>query len=325
MLVSLGACQPCGDDEITPKIQFYNQSGASLVLGVFVKSPTLAQRLEISQNKLYYGEYSYDTENGEYLFAVDWRLSDYKYCRNIPFYYYGSTTSDTRIARNFREALTFYGTDSISLPVATSKYNLWKWLETHNLLYLSTLYTLSLQDLGPENNRKEIVCDPPLGCCLKIAFNSSSGSTAIGLYFHSETLGERLGTEQTDFMSIIGTRWRTNELKCPLGFGSEKTFGDFFAKCGTNEITFLFAESEDQLIEWEKSHNDNLLTGKQVYDINSLGPNESMIKIIYESTLKSRVVRPINKDQNTKHRGTTCKSGSGDGSLTHFRVRPTWA
>lgn len=277
LLASFVACQPCGNDNTATKIQFYNQSGASLVFGVFVKSPIMAQRLGLSQNKSYYGEYSYDIDNNEYLLNVDWRLSDHTYCRDIPFY--SSGTSDTQIARNFREAFAYYGTDSISLPVATSKYNLWKWLETRNSIYLSTLYELSLHNLGAESNRKEIVYNPPLGCCLNVFFGSAPGFTAIGLFFRSETLGKMLGTDQTEFLSIIGTRWSANELKCPLGFGSEKTFRDFFTKYGTNEITILFSETEDQLIEWEKSHNDNVLTGKQVYDLNSLGPEQS-VKII---------------------------------------------
>ena len=51
LLASFVACQPCGNDNTATKIQFYNQSGASLVFGVFVKSPIMAQRLGLSQNK----------------------------------------------------------------------------------------------------------------------------------------------------------------------------------------------------------------------------------------------------------------------------------
>ena len=258
-MILLGACNPCGDDYDT-KIHFYNQSGASVVYGVFAKSKTFGAKMGINQNRSYYGEYSYDTENGEYLLYVDWRLSDYDaYSRDFPFY-----------------EINELGTDSIYLPVATSKYNLWKWLESRNSLYLLTLLNFSLQDLEAENSRRDIVCTPPIGCYFNVIFGTTPSLATVGLYFYSDILGERLGTDQKEFMSIIGTRWRASELKCPLGFGNETTFGDFFAKYGINEITVLFAESEDQLVEWEKSHDDNVLIGKQVYDLNSLGPKKSI-------------------------------------------------
>ena len=294
LLIVFWGCKPFDGDTGITKIQFYNQSGASMVLGVYVESPMMAQRLGISQNQSHYGDYSYDIDNNKYLLAVDWRLSDYVYCREFPFY--GSGTSDKKIAQNFREAFAYYGTDSISLPVATSRYNLWKWLETRNPLFLMTLIELSLQDLGEANDTKEIICNPTLGCCLQVVFESDPGSKAIGLFFHSESLGKILGADQTEFMSIIGTRWRSQELNCPLGFGNEKTFGEFFSKYGIDKITVLFAESEDLLVEWENSHDDNVLIGKQVYDLNILGTNQSMKKIIFENDL----------------------IGSGDGSPTHI-------
>lgn len=264
-MILLGACNPCGND-YGNNMHFYNQTGASVVFGVFAKSKTFGTKMGITQSRSYYGAYSYDTENGEYLFNVDWRLSDYvAYSRDFPFY--GSNE---------------LGTDSIYLPVATSRYNLWKWLESRNSLYLLTLIELPLQYFETENDKRDIVCNPPIGCYFNVIFGKTPSSTAVGLYFHSDTLGERLGTDQKEFMSIIGTRWWASELKCPLGFGNENTFGDFFTKCGINEITILLAESEDQLLEWEKSHNDNVLVGKQVYDLSSLGPKQSAKNLQWE-------------------------------------------
>lgn len=280
VMVALLGCMPNDGDEDITRIRINNQSGASMVWGIYVESPMMAERLGISQNKSRWGEFSYDFDNNEYLLNVDWRLSDEAYYRYIPFY--GSGTSDKKIAQNFRDAFAYYGTDRISLPIATSRYNLWKWLETHNTLYLLTLVELSLQDLGETNDVKEIILNPPLGCCLQVVFEGSYSNKAIGLFFRSESLGKLLGTDQTEFMSVIGTRWRSKELNCPLGYGSEKTFGEFFSKYGVEDITVLFAESEEKLVEWEDSHDDKVLTGKHVYDLNNLGSNNSMKQVVFD-------------------------------------------
>lgn len=201
-LAMINSCAICDDEDHNVEIQFWNQTDAGLVLGLYVKSKTLAEKMGINSSVSCFGEYCYNVEDDEFLLKVDWRLCDYKYERSIPLE--GFALGESTL-RNFAESFGYLGTDSVFVPIATSKYNLWQWMDTGNSNYLLDFYKLSLQDMGPENQKYKISYAQPLGCCINVNFNESE-ATAVGLWFHSETFGYNQRLAQTEFLSIIGKR-----------------------------------------------------------------------------------------------------------------------
>lgn len=261
LLTDLSSCGPmCGDPDYA-QIEFYNETDASFVIGAFVKSNTLGGVLGVNSKDSFYGDHFYDVENGNYLLFVDWRQAESKYRR--PLYFYGERG-------NFGEVMKHYETDTISIAIATSIYNLWNWAETQNRHYLQDLYSYSLNDLGTENDSFRINYNPSLGCSFNIHFNYPSDFLIVGLYFKSDSLANYLKTNTSDFFSIIGRRWSAQNLICPLGYIKAETFTEFFQKCKTDKVRLLIAKSEEDLISWNNDHKDSNLIYSYSYSINEL-------------------------------------------------------
>jgi len=283
LLMCFSSCKTC-DDGASVQIEFYNHSSASLITAMFIESKSFAgTKVSSSPYEEVYGSYCFDNINGTYLMGVDWRLADpYFMYRSFDFY---SSNENNVMPMNFRDALSYFGTDKVTIPIATSVYNLWKWKETRNSLYLEDSLSLSINDLGADNCRYTIDYQPKqLGCCFKMFFDSSQKSYAAGIYFYSEVFAKQLGNKDSYILSIIGTRSNSNQLLFPLGFGNVESFGAFFEKCKTDSILFLIADSEENIIRWEAEKNDALLISKQIFKIEDLGAKNNL-KEIHVKTL----------------------------------------
>ena len=207
--------------------------------------------------------------DGEFLEYLDGTL--YNYINGIP------THEHYLDEANFEEWFALYKTDTLSVLVASSGYNIKKWKKTHNSIYLLAYYSLTLYDFGANKQEYKIDYHPSPYCYIRIKDNPHV-SLAVGLLFHSPHCHEYLGVDDSEFFSIIGQGWKDSDFDCPFGWGCQ-TFNEFFDKYEVEEINVLLAESETQLEKWNECRNDSLLLGRYDFSLQDLSAANSIKEI----------------------------------------------
>lgn len=178
---------------------------------------------------------------------------------------------------NYEEWFAFYKTDTLSVLVASSAYNIKKWKETHNSSYLLTHYSLTLSDFGANDQEYKIVYQPSPYCYVRIKDNPHV-LLAVGLLFHSPHCRNYLGVEGTEFFSIIGEGWKDSDFDCPFGWGCE-SFGEFYRRFELDALYVLLAESESQLEEWNEKRDDSILLKKYKFTLQDFEQDENIKSI----------------------------------------------
>jgi len=262
-------------DVSSTEFHVWNKSGYSPIVGLFFNSNKLKDTFDSSYVSREYVNYNF--KKGEYLQQWDKIPLDWNYFWVL---YLGDHDS-------FENAYNFYRTDTMSVLFTTSMHNLRKWFSTQDDLYIVDMFSFSKDDVRDFPNHYDLVYNPPSGCCVYID-SCNYEKVYVGMYFHSTaTTGTESGIEQTGSFSIIGeydkqesaNKLAEQSIKCPLGYSKAQTFGEFFIECKTDEIQILVAESEDQLIDWEKSQNESLLLYKKTFTLQQLGADNNSLRI----------------------------------------------
>ena len=132
------------DEYAYSEIEFVNRTDSQIFTGYFFKSSVWPDKLGLTDNSdsLYH---IIDADHGEFLYGIGAAPSFYSWKIAIgPF-------------NSFEEAFGRLGTDTIFIPVASSRGNLTEWFRTRNSLYLLDLFALSVKDLGENANYYELV------------------------------------------------------------------------------------------------------------------------------------------------------------------------
>ena len=195
------------------------------------------------------------------------------------FYSYPNTISPTDWTRldllgwghNFRECFSSYHAQSVTVILAPSFYNLQQWFTTNDDDLLLERHVLTLDDLGPDKDSFFITYNFRSLCRLRIG--NVNRPLAVGLSFPSSN----------DSLSIIGqcVIGKRYNFECPMDHES-KSFKEYFSRHGIDTLTVLVASSEEDLVNWQSSHDDNLLLKKELYTLQDIKAEKNVMSIIMD-------------------------------------------